>query len=253
VSGRDNLPTRFLRASLGFGYYGIGALVLSAVAPLLRWLRGSEAPVQTLVHWGHRSFIWLLTRVGEIRLQTTGTERLLSPGPHLVVANHPTLIDAMILNTFMPRVDFIVSRTYTASPFLRGVIWAADYIADEGGVGVVEEVVKRLRAGRSVLIFPEGTRSPQHELGRFQRGAAHAALRSGCDILPVVITVEPRILMKGQKWHDRLKETAEFRVRVLEPLAPSKLLAGGESEAIAARLVTAALLELYEGVYRRDE
>jgi len=155
-------------------------------------------------------------------------------------------MDTPVIGAQMPQVDLVVNQSYAKNPFLAGAVRAAGYISNVEGAGVVEKVVERLRAGRSVVIFPEGTRSPKEGLGKFYRGAAHAALRSGCDLVPVVITVEPRKLMKGQKWYDLPEQPIEMDVRVLEPISPSKSLTGSEPVGMAARRVTAALREGYE-------
>ena len=70
------------------------------------------------------------------------------------------------------------------------------------GAHAVRHAVERLRAGHSVVVYPEGTRTPAEGLRPFQRGAAHIALRAGCDVVPVCITVTPRALMQGQGWTD---------------------------------------------------
>src|SRR6185436_20227364 len=99
------------------------------------------------------------------------------------------------------------------NPFLRGVVRRAGYLSNDHGDAIVAECVARLRDGRSVIVFPEGTRSPSTGLGAFQRGAAHIALTRGCPLLPVVITCRPPTLGKGARWHDVPDHRVEFVVR----------------------------------------
>jgi len=62
----------------------------------------------------------------------------------------------------------------------------------------LDEAIAELAAGRSVLMFPEGTRSPDGALHEFKSGAGYLALRGGCDILPVHIKGSFEVLGKGQ-------------------------------------------------------
>lgn len=233
-----------------FVYYGLGALFLGLWLPVLRAL-GHPNPQL----WIQRSQQGLL-RLGELlrifHVEVSGAQRLRSPGAKLVVANHPSLADVAFLGALLPQADFVVNQARASNPFLGGAIRAAGYVSNDSGAKVVEHLVDRLQAGRTVAIFPEGTRSPREGLGRFYRGAAHVALRCGCDLQPVLITVKPRAFMKGQKWYDFPRQPVEVSVRVLPPFSPSKVLSGGESKPLAARQVTAALRNLYERMLTRE-
>ena len=67
---------------------------------------------------------------------------------------------------------------------------------------MIRACLRHLEAGRSVVIFPEGTRSPAGGLGAFHAGAAFVALRSGRDLVPVLLSCEPSTLTKGRSWYD---------------------------------------------------
>jgi 1-acyl-sn-glycerol-3-phosphate acyltransferase len=179
------------------------------------------------------------------RIHVEGAERLTSPGS-LVVANHPTLIDVVALIAYMPQADCVVKQANFDNPFMRGMLRGAGYLPNSAGPKLVEECVRRLRSGRSLVLFPEGTRSPEKGLGRMQRGAAHVALEAGCDLIPVVITCDPPALMKGVPWWIVPDRTFDLRLRVGEPLSLDELVARKESRAIAARALTARLRELFE-------
>lgn len=101
--------------------------------------------------------------------------------------------------------------------------------------------MERLRAGRTVVLFPEGTRSPRRALHPFHRGAAHVALRAGVPLEPVAISCIPGMLGKGQPWWDVPERPGQFTIRVLDPIDPRATGAAEPSEARAARWLTAAL------------
>src|SRR5262249_53550747 len=104
----------------------------------------------------------------------------------------------------------------------------------------------RIAEGRSVVLFPEGTRSPGGGLRRFQRGAAHIALKSGCPIAPIVITCPPPTLLKAQRWHDVPDRRAAYVLRVRAPIPATRSLNGEAPIPVAARRLTAGLQALYE-------
>ena len=183
-----------------------------------------------------------------IRVEVVDGERLHAPGNRLIVANHPSLIDAIVLGSLLPQLDLIMSSTHAENSFLAGAARAAGYLRNDGGPAVVAGATERLQEGRRLLTFPEGTRTPLGEkLGPFRRGAARIALGSGCDLVPVALTMQPRALTKGQPWTE-VPDGMHIRVRVLEPISAGKLLTGEEPPALAARKITSALRERYEEV-----
>lgn len=249
---------RLLRAGLCFLYFGVGVWTAGVVVvPILRRTRwrglSPEAVVlrtQRIVHLFCRSFLACNTRVMRlIDVRWTGAEAL-ARGPVLVVANHPSLIDTPLLLAQLPQADFIVSPDWLRAGWLRPIIDAAGYLRVEDGAAVVDQAVARLRAGRSVVVYPEGSRTPPEGLRPFQRGAAHIALRAGCDIVPVLIHVAPRALMQGERWTDFPLANPVFRIEVGEPIRPAPP-APGEGRALAARRLTGVLEEHFEKRWER--
>jgi 1-acyl-sn-glycerol-3-phosphate acyltransferase len=204
-----------------------------------------ELAVQRIVHRAFRCFLRGVRGLGLVRIVWIGAERLRAPGPHLVVANHPSLIDVVLLVACMPQVDCVVKQAHWRRPLMRRVVTAAGYISNADGDALVEACVGRLRQGRSLLLFPEGTRSPPGRLGFFRRGVAHISLRSGRDPIPVVIRCNRPFLVKGRGWHEVPDGAVEFTVEVHRPFAVRRS-DDIAAEPRAARAVTAAIRELYE-------
>lgn len=237
---------------MAFAAFGAGALLVALVAfPILRFLPSSRGDserkrrAQRVVHLTFRLFVWFMEALGLIRVTRLGTARLGSLAAALVVANHPTLIDVVLLIACMPQADCVVKRRAWSNVFLRGVVEGAGYIPNDEGPHLIDACVQRLRAGRSVLLFPEGTRSPEGGLGRFRRGAARIALESGCDLVPVVITCNPPTLMKGQKWYHVPDHTAHLVLAVEKLVATSRYRGSGVGDARAVRRLTIDLRALY--------
>jgi 1-acyl-sn-glycerol-3-phosphate acyltransferase len=204
-----------------------------------------ELAVQRIVHRAFRCFLLGVRALGLVRVVWVGAERLRTAGPLLVVANHPSLIDVILLVACMPQVDCVVKQTHWRRPLMRRLLTAAGYVSNADGDALVETCVERLRQGRSVLLFPEGTRSPPGRLGLFRRGVAHISLRSGCDPVPVVIRCDRPFLLKSGKWHEVPDGMVEFTVEVHHPFAVQRSREAG-AEPQTARGVTAAIRDLYE-------
>jgi len=243
-----------VRRWVAFAYFGLAGLAVSSlVLPLqgarARLTRRDHGPLdlraQRAVHHASRGLVWLSEGLGLIRVRWRGAERL-ADGPALIVANHPSLIDTPILASRLPQVDLIVSPDWGDSVFFRGVTAAADYVRADRATVAVRLAAGRLRAGRHVAIYPEGSRTPPEGLRPFHRGAAHVALAAGVPVLPVVIRVTPRTLMKGQPWNHVPARTPEWTVEVGEPIHPAEHLDGSESRPVAARRLTAILQAHFE-------
>jgi 1-acyl-sn-glycerol-3-phosphate acyltransferase len=205
---RAPLPRWLRRISSGVGFsgFGLGALVLVFIAfPLMRLatrdpvLRTRRA--RALIQRSFRLFVRLLVVIGGVRVGYLHRERLRASGPMLIVANHPTLIDVCLLVSEVPDAECVVKKDAWSNPFLRGVVRAADYVPNDGGEQLVTTCVERLRAGRTLILFPEGSRSPKGGLRSFKRGAARIALQAACPVMLVDIACRPPFLGKGDPWY----------------------------------------------------
>jgi 1-acyl-sn-glycerol-3-phosphate acyltransferase len=239
---------RALRTGLAFVSFGVGAIVVAALVRLSA--RGSAARrqmrTQWIVHRAFRIFAWWMTRLGLIRASWIDADRLRGSAPCLFIANHPTLIDVVLLLARLPQADCIVKTAARRNPLMRSIVTHAGYLANDEGDALVDACAARIARGGSVVLFPEGTRSPGGGLRRFQRGAAHIALKSGCAIVPIVITCRPPTLLKGQRWHHVPDRRAEYVLRVVERIDPARYLNADTPLPVAARRLTADLQGLYE-------
>jgi 1-acyl-sn-glycerol-3-phosphate acyltransferase len=230
-----------------FAFFGLAALVLVfLVFPLYRLRGDAEAArrsTQRTIQRTFRVFIRFMDVLRVVRVEVRHAERLLEPG-QMIVANHPTLLDVVMIVALVPELDVVVKREAWSNPFMRGVVTAADYVPNDTGGEVVDACAERLCARRSVLLFPEGTRSPKGGLGPFRRGAAHAALTAGRPIRPVVVTCSPPSLGRGQPWYETPAESLRFEITVGEAVDPT-VLADDLPRGAAARRITRALRDFY--------
>ena len=169
-------PLIFLATAL----FGIPAIFAALVPPRGDWfLRFARGWARTLL------------AIAGVRARVKDDGRLPRNRSFVVVANHESFCDVLVLLAHLPlQVRFLAKRSVFRVPILGWSIAAAGFIP-------VEAALKRLEGGRSVVVFPEETRSPTGELLPFKKGAALLALRSGLPILPIGLAGTFRVLPRG--------------------------------------------------------
>lgn len=234
---------RQLATGFCFVVFGLGGIVFGFTIFPLACLTTRDPLVakrraQWIVCGWFRFFANLMRVVGVISWEIHGAEKLRRPG-QMIIANHPTLIDVVLLIGYIPQVDCIVKEALFRNPFTRLPITWAGYISNSTPAQLLADCIATLRAGRSLMIFPEGTRTTPGHPPQIPHGTARIALESGAPVLPVTIRCEPLMLNKHRPWHDVPVRPGHYRIVVGEPYGTGELLAQAPSVAIAARRLTA--------------
>ncbi len=186
----------------------------------------------------------MMKSMGIFSIETHHQHRLNRSGLYLI-ANHPTLIDVVILLSMIRQCDCVVKSKLAQNMFTKGPLLAAGYIENNTPEQLLTSCVSALHAQRNLLIFPEGTRTKQlHEL-KFKRGAALIALEARHNITPITIICEPRMLAKGLKWYKIPRTKPHFKVVVGEDLLIQELAPDQESMSIRSRKLNRMLLKYY--------
>ncbi len=165
-------------------------------------------------------------RRGLIRLRVDGAEHLPADGAVVLVANHVSFFDSVLLMFSLPRpVAFIGKAEYTDNPITNWLFCGAGMIPvrreDPGDLPhVFEEVAEVLRRGEVIGVFPEGTRSRDGRLHRGHVGAAHLALITGAPIVPVGIIGTDAVLPTGSLI---VRPFRQATITLGEPIDPRQL------------------------------
>lgn len=120
----------------------------------------------------------------------------------IIVCNHESHADSVLISTLGFSARWLAKEELMKIPFLGWMMRMAGDIPvkrgdrDSGKVAM-EEMARHVRAGGSVVLFPEGTRSTTGELGAFKDGAFRLAVETGAPILPLVLTGCGNALPKG--------------------------------------------------------
>jgi 1-acyl-sn-glycerol-3-phosphate acyltransferase len=172
--------------------FGVPAIFAALLPPRGDWfLRFARGWARTLL------------AVAGIRVQVLHAERLEPGRSFVIVANHESFCDILVLLANLPmQVRFLAKRSVFRVPVLGWSIAAAGFVPVDRedrsrGTETVDAALRRLLGGRSVVLFPEETRTRNGDLLPFKRGAAHLALRSGLPILPVALAGTFRVLKRG--------------------------------------------------------
>ena len=206
-----------------FAAFGAGAL---AITPLMLVLRRPERcqPVVRAV-WRLATAAFVVTRL--IRLDHS---RLRSVSGAVLTANHPSLIDVVLLVALVPRTLYVAKRALRGNPILAAIVRATALPDD---ASLTEKAAPYLAKGWNVLVFPEGTRSPRTGgLRPLRRGAAQVALRTGAPVVCVRIDVSRRLLAKGQKPWDMGSERVTYAFRSDELAPPAEPVRGARAAAV---------------------
>ncbi len=197
----------------------------------------------------------LLRLIG--RLEVEHADRVPLEGPLVIVANHLNLIDPILVCAVAPRrLRPIAKRELFETPLVGWLVWlygAFPVRRFSADLGALRAGRNHLRAGRAVLVHPEGTRSPTSELQPALPGSAMMALLGGARIVPAAVTGTEAITGPRSVLRALLGRRTSIRIVFGEPFE----LDGGEPTADRAEVATdlmmrhiAALLpERYRGAY----
>ena len=163
---------------------------------------------------------WLLS--AGIKTRLSGTSRL--PAGHcVVVANHCSYLDGLILQAFLPpRFTFVIKGEMQKVPlvhfFLRRIgSRFVERFAVSASSRDARNLLRAAAAGESLALFPEGTFHPDPGLNRFRAGAFAAAIRGSLPIVPVVIQGSRHILPGGRI----LPRHGDLQITILDPVSPA--------------------------------
>jgi 1-acyl-sn-glycerol-3-phosphate acyltransferase len=175
-------------------------------------------------------------------LRVSGLEHLGAAPCVVMVANHSSYLDVVVLLAAIPQdFRFVANHQAATRPLVGMVIRKQGHLVVDRGsalsrVESARAMSRMLAAGKSLLVFPEGTRSAG-SLGKFTSGAFRAAMRSGRPIVPIAIAGTAQIFPR----RTLLCRWSAITVMVLQPMAASTTGNGAELAGRAARNIAVAL------------
>jgi 1-acyl-sn-glycerol-3-phosphate acyltransferase len=179
-----------------------------------------------------------------VRLDVEGLETVDWQRPYLIAANHRSFLDIPILFRGLPQnLRFLVKSELRHLPFLGWYIKAMGMVFVDRrdrsrGLEGVRQASEIARAGQTLVVFPEGTRSKDGRLQKLKTGGLLAAIQSGLPVLPVAITGDEKVLPTGPY----RARAGRARLRIGRPIETTAF--GPEDRHILADAVRTQLEEL---------
>lgn len=248
-----NYAWRVFATGLSFSVFGLGGAIMGGVVfPALLLINRDTAQrqlqAQGLIQYSFSGFVRMMHRLGIMTYEITGLEKLKQSQGEIIVANHPTLIDVVLLVSLLPRADCIVKKSLWHNPFTRGPVQAAGYILNDESSQLIEQCVAQLEKKQApLIIFPEGTRTVKNQrLNTFQRGAANIAVRASANFRPVIIRCVPSTLTKNEKWYEVPKSPFHVTIDIMDSLSISDIIQQASSPSAAARRVSDYLYQFFD-------
>jgi 1-acyl-sn-glycerol-3-phosphate acyltransferase len=187
------LQVQLVGLALASTVFNLGAFALVPFLSRATGRRVGRAAIAT----GYRGY-WRFTGLfGMLRLQADALDALRDEEGLVIVANHPSLLDAMVLVARLPKSACVMKASLMRNPFLAAGALLARYIPNDSAHGMVRQAVADLRAGGQLVMFPEGTRTVRAPINPLQPGFALIAKHAKVPIQTVFIDTRSPYLGKG--------------------------------------------------------
>lgn len=145
----------------------------------------------------YRGFWCCAQWLGLMRIDYTALDVLSRDAGLIIAANHPSMLDALLVIARVPRGICIMRASLMRNPFLGAGARLARYIRNEPPRGMIRSCIANLQAGGQLVLFPEGTRTVQAPINPFRPGVTLIAHMAGVPIQTVIIESESPYLSKG--------------------------------------------------------
>lgn len=188
-------------------FRAIGSFLVFVVATIVF---GALALVVTMVHRRSDSImrfgrLWAAANLwaAGARVEYEGLEHMAAVSPCVYIANHESNIDIWALIRVLPvRTRFVAKQSLFRIPVMGWAMAASGFVPIDRGhrgraIQSLRRAACRIRDGRSVVLFPEGTRSRDGRLQPFKKGPFHLALRARVPLIPVAIRGSWQVMRPG--------------------------------------------------------
>ncbi|MFA5181306.1 MAG: lysophospholipid acyltransferase family protein [Syntrophales bacterium] len=154
------------------------------------------------IHKVARIWATVLLKISNVQVSVTGTEHISTKQPQIFMSNHQSDFDILIVLAYLPgQFRWLAKKELFRIPMFGEAMKKAGYIEidrqnHERALQNLAEAARKIREGKSVMSFPEGTRSMDGTIKAFKKGMFHLALQAGVPIVPITIIGASEIMPK---------------------------------------------------------
>lgn len=162
-------------------------------------------------------------RLFDIKIE--GTEYAKYDHGYIYIANHPSLLDVVLLESFVNNANCVIKASLKSNPFISGIIACNRYVANSlCPEDILRNCKESLNRGENLIIFPEGTRTRNFDSIKFKHGFSSIAIACKANIRPVIIKFDGFALRKNVPWYQIYKKKLTYRIEVLDKFETEKYL-----------------------------
>jgi len=192
ISNKFLYAYRVFAKWLSFFIFGLSTLVLVIIVfPFMHLVfhpkERLKKHARRLVSFSMRCFVSLMHFLGVVNVEIDDREKYRNLSSKIIVANHPSLLDIVVLFSLIPNADCIVNTALNRNFIVKGVVRHLYILNSLDIESIFQSCADSLKQGNCLIIFPEGTRTPRYGKVILKRGAARFSLYSGCNIVPLHI------------------------------------------------------------------
>ncbi len=191
--------TPWLASSVRWVGVGANSVFWPAVSFAWAFVERTGPRQHSLMMWWSRACL----RSAGVRVHALGIENVLRDRPQIFFSSHASIADICILASVLPvEYRWLARKEVFRIPIIGWYLSVTRHVKIDRGdrstaIRLLADASARVRAGSNLLVFPEGTRSPDGGLLPFKKGVFHLAIDSGVPIVPVRILGSHRIIPKG--------------------------------------------------------
>jgi 1-acyl-sn-glycerol-3-phosphate acyltransferase len=157
-------------------------------------------------------YLWFLKIFCFVRVNTHVLDSLNAQRPLIIIANHPSLLDAIVLLSRLPHATCVMKASLRGNLLFGPMARLSGYISNDDPLQLMRQACDELHGGSLVIIFPEGTRTLAAPINSFGHTCAFISARSGVPIQSLFIEFSTQYL--GKYWPIWRKPTLPLRINL---------------------------------------
>ncbi len=209
----------FIKSFFAYSFFVLGSLLLTVIGfVLIKLIPVQKKRMRLLYHFFLSSYTHaLIYLMANLKKKIIDIRPEYFTSPHVIISNHQSFLDILVTTMLHPKIILLTNKWVWNSPVFGWVVRLADYYPIMEGADNVDRFQKRVDEGYSIVVFPEGTRSPDGLLKRFHKGAFYLAEKFNLPILPLVLHGTGDLIRKNDFYvHD-----GQLTLKFLPPVTPT--------------------------------